>query len=373
MGRVLIHAGIAKAGSSSIQTWLAEQSSRLRAAGIIVLVAKRPRAGDTSLRLVEHRSGFVNSNQALRHIWASDGNSRRSLFRSLFEKISQAARRHRGVIISSEVFGAFLASLDEAFLAGLEDLGRQHSVRVAYYVRPQHALLEAAWRQWGFRLDGSPSQYLYSRSRSLHYYETYVSARRYAPSVAFEPRPFRRDLLDLGDLVTDFKQRFLDLGGIEVEDRSTWSNPGLPLEVVNALRLAPKGLLWSNEHDNVRLDAVKEILRDMEFTESAEIARSRRVLQAHAHETFEVGNLEMIAAMGWATDSFVPAVEDLPVTDRKLKTIDELWRPRASEAELALLYSAIGHAVASVRAKRSRHIRGYLAKAYSALTRGRAT
>jgi hypothetical protein len=89
-------------------------------------------------------------------------------------------------------------------LGALDDLANRMRVRVAYYVRPQHTALEAAWRQWGFRSGLSPSAFLDKRLNSLRYHHTYVHVTEAAPGVEFTMCPFHRDLLIGGDAVVDF-------------------------------------------------------------------------------------------------------------------------------------------------------------------------
>ena len=209
--------------------------------------------------------------------------------------------------MSSEALAGGLHRLDERLLAGLGELACRHRVRVAYYVRPQDAALEAHWRQWGFRSDQEPSRFVALRSRQLEYVATWTGVRERAPGVAFEVRPFRRDLLHSGDIVGDFAHHFL---GVEqaVSPRSAagaWDNQGLPLDVANALRAVPDGILWTHGHGNRRLDAVRRIVARLDLPESEAARRSRLVLRDYAHERFEIGNRRLISALGWPTDGFV--------------------------------------------------------------------
>ena len=350
MGTVVIHAGTGKAGTSSIKGWLATSSQALNASGVRVLVARVERDDSRRERIVveANRSGHANSNAAILHAYESEGAERQALLESLFSQLDGAATRHPVVVISSEVFDPFFWKGDEIFLRELESLANRHRVRVAYYVRPQHTALEAAWRQWGFRTGQRPSSFLLERSQFLHYFRTYLIAREHAPSASFEPRPFRRDLLDGGDPAVDFAQRFLEVGDAGEEVAATWSNRGLPLEVANALRLAPSGRFWSSVNDNSRFAAIKDAIGLVEAPESEQTIASRGLLLAYCHETFERDNRRLIETLGWDADTFVPAPEgDAPVAGPGLDAIDELWTPRASEVELAALYAALERALAA--------------------------
>lgn len=346
MGTIVLHPGTPKAGSTSIQTWLTRNAERLRESGINLLVVRvEGREGEAArLELTEYGGESVEWNAILK-VYEAEAAEKQVLLESFFEHLDAAATRARVTVVSSETLGVFFWQADRMFLSGLEELAAGHEVRIAYYVRPQHSALEASWRQWGFRRGHSPSRFLALHSESFHYYETLLAARQHAPSASFELRPFRRDLLDLGHPAADFARRFLDIADPAPEDSSIWSNRGLPLEVVNALRHAPPGAFWSSEHDNRKLDLFKDILADVTASETDETVRSRLVLQAYSHATFEAGNQRLIDAMGWETDSFVPAVTG---EQPDLTAMDALWEPRASEAELEALYLALERAVSPV-------------------------
>lgn len=342
MGTIVLHPGAPKAGSSSIQTWLARNAERIRESGINLLVVRFEdgECGDGRLELAEYRGQKLDWN-AIRRVLESDAAGKRALLESFFEQLAAAANRHRVTVVSSETMGVFFSRADWIFLSGLEELAAEHELRIAYYVRPQHSALEAGWRQWGFRSGFSPSEFLAFHSGSLHYFETMLFARQNAPSVSFEPRPFRRDLLDLGHPAADFARRFLNIAETALEDSSVWSNRGLPLEVVNALRHAPPGAFWSSMADNRKLNLVKAVLADISASETDETVKSRLVLQAYAHGRFEAGNQRLISEMGWETDSFVPAVAG---EQPDLRAMDALWEPQASETELEALYLALEYA-----------------------------
>lgn len=349
MGTVVIHAGMGKAGSSTIQAWLAPNAAQLRERDIDVVVAllRREQGKVVGIDVTDYRSGQIQSNDVIIAHW-NHGVDKRAVFGRLFDGLDEAATRHRVVVLTAEALQRVFSQTDEDLMHGLEELAGRHEVRVAYYVRPQHGALEAAWRQWGFRTGRRPSEDLAMRSNTLHYHDTYISARRLAPSVSFEPRPFRHDLLDLGDPVADFVHHFLGLTGPSPEYGSIRANPGLPLEVVNALRYAPPGLFWSSMFDNHRFDLMKKLLGDLDAPETEETKRSRLVLQAHCHHTFEEGNSQLIQALGWNTDTYVPEVEiDPQDRERGLRPLDELWEPRASPAELTFLHTALHRLIAA--------------------------
>jgi len=339
---VVLHAGIVKAGSSSIQRWLGQHQDSLRAAGICI-VAARVETGGTGrgVWLTECQGGSANSSLELQHIYQFPGPTLRPwAVQDLLHQLDEAATRHRVVVMSAEALQYPFSASDSGFLAGLEELGSKHRVRVAYYVRPQHTALEAHWRESGFRTELRPTEYVADQLNHFHYFDTWTSVSQLAPSVSFEVRPFRPDLLDLGN--PDFARRFLDPPS---NSGPIWANRGLPLEVANAFHSAPAGRFWlspfwASPADVRTLGSMKALFRDLQVTESEDIGRSRRVLQAYCHETFEPANARLIEALGWETDAFVPAVPSVRGDETDIDALDSLWTPRASAIELEALYTA---------------------------------
>ena len=353
MGIVVIHAGMPKTGSTSLQRWLAEGHRRLRAEhGVRVLVAQPWRLGSrVRVRLAPPRLGTADSRR-FGELWTPEDEDQAAgvdlgaAAQSFFASLDAAASEGGTTVVSSEALAVPLSLEDHRFLAGLDDLGRRHSVRVALYVRPQDSALEAAWRQWGFRTRAWPSRFLGRRAARLHYLRTYRGVTALAPSVRLEPRPFREDLLRSGSVVSDFARHFLgldaDAGAAELE-RDVRLNRAAPLEVVNALR---GEALWGSRHDNRRFEALKRLVGDLDLPESEATRRSRLVLRAYAHRTFEEENRKLIAEIGWPAEGFVPPLpEGEPAPDGEdLSELDRLWLPQASAAELELLRAAVAHA-----------------------------
>lgn len=323
---IVIHAGMPKAGSSSIQKWLEVSSSELREQGFTVAVS--PPGGPISF--VPHKSGTVTSGWILRGAVGAPAQAQRESAESFVSALASAAGRYGNIVVSSERFAVPFWTVHAPFLVSLERLAARFDVRVAYYVRPQHTALEAAWRQWGYRTASRPSAFLERWASRLHHAATRRGARELAPGVEFEPVPFTEELLASGGLVTDFARRFL-----EIEAQSGhWQNRGLSLEMVNLLRAAPTGMFWDSEHDNKRLDRIKDLIRSNAFEVDERIAVSRRVLQKYAFERFGTDNAEL----GW--HDFVPPSDNLePVPG--LEALDDLWTPSASPAERELLFSAL--------------------------------
>jgi hypothetical protein len=330
---IVMHAGMPKAGSSSIQRWLRTNVAGLRERGFTLVVAPPNEAGEIVLR--PHEQGPVNSGWVIDRAIGRPAAEQRVTIDTFSAGLAAAADAYGNIVVSGESFAHPFWSLHEPSLVGFERLSTLHDLRIAYYVRPQHTTLEAAWRQWGFRSGESPSTYLESYASHLHHARTVKGVEALAPGVAFGLRPLREDLLDHGNLVCDFAGRFL---GIDVEPVGEWANRGLPLELANLLRAAPHGMFWDSGSDNDRIERIKRLLAEDELPEDDRLPLSRLVLHQYAFERFAAEN----AALGW--HDFVPTpahASDLP----GLEALDSLWTPLASPAELAFVFRALSTAI----------------------------
>ena len=337
MGTIVLHAGMPKAGSTSIQSWLAADAVSLRDQGVRIAVATD--RGSHQVRVIPYESGSVLSGDFL-YGYLGFGRDAGVLGRFI-DGLDQVARDAPITVVSAEGFANFFAPLDAQFVGALDQLASSHDVRVAYYVRPQHTSMEAAWRQWGFRIASPPSEYLEAWAAHIDYLATLDAVREVAPRVRFEVRPFRPDLLLGGEVVTDFSRHFL---GVEPTVPATHENEGLSLDVVNILRSAPPGLLWDTPHDNRRLDRLRPILNAVDLPPSAAADRSKVVLQAHCHHRFEPGNRTLIDRLAWATPSFVPPVAAGgadPLGTQDLSVLDALWSEPDDALARQLLFGVL--------------------------------
>jgi len=346
MGMIVFHAGMAKAGSSSIQRWLAARAATLAS-----------EYGVHPMRIVAHGADGgpdvvpATPSLALSELVGVQDpyadvepvEARRAATRAVFDRLDGLAG-DRTVVLTDEGYQLAFWNRDEAFLCELDELARAHRVRVAYYVRPQHTAMEAAWRQWGFRLPIRPSKYLERRIQQFDYLQTNEDVREVAPHVSFEMRPFRDDLLVGGDVVVDFATTFLGAEELTVAARDEQrSNRGLPLELVMMLR-GGKDRFWASHHDNDRLDQLRDIVTRWDIPESGQVRRSREVLQGFCHRRFEPGNRRLIEALGWDTEQFVPVPEESTgpgAVDADLAALDELWTSTATDAVRELVFCAL--------------------------------
>ena len=340
MAEIIVHAGMPKTGSTSVQRWLIQNRELLANRGIQLLVAtnhSRSKPG-TGMRLEPYESGPVNSGK-LALAWVADGFSTRIPERFVTE-LARFAERHQGLMVSGEALSAFFYRLDARLLSALDDLARTHTVRVAYYVRPQHTAIEALWRQGRFRAPAAPSEMAVEQAETLHYLRTLEGVNEGAPHVDFVVRPFRSDLLEGGSAVSDFTHVFLnvDSRGPDIQE-----NPGLSLELVNRLRQAPDGLFWNGAVERYPRRKLRAAAAHLDLPASPETKRSRHILRAYCREVFEDDNRELIRRLSWPTAEFVPPAKLRGRWD--LAELDDLWTPKDSPAELARLFDKLSNAL----------------------------
>ncbi len=336
MGTVVLHAGRPKTGSSSIQLWIQNQERWLRRQGVVPAVAHWQ--GPDGRCVTPYRSGPVTSINFVRSY--RERGQPRAMVQRLVADLDRLASEGATVVVSAENLSGLLTKLQPQISECFGSLGRRHRVRIAYYVRPQHSAIEAAWCQWGFRLrDRTPSEFVQRAAREYRYLETVERCRAAMPDVDFVVRPFRSDLLVDGNVVSDFTTTLLSLPAAPGRD-GYWANPGLPMEAANLLHHLPDDLIPIIDHGD--LGVLKRHHVHWKPADSDETRRARAALTRFCREEFEPDNLKLIRAEGWETDHFVP----VPVPEDEvqggaggdLTALDTLWAPTASPGERELVY-----------------------------------
>jgi hypothetical protein len=331
VAEIIVHAGMPKTGTTSVQRWLIQNREVLVDRGMQLLVATNQSRSNPGMHLEPYESGSVNSGK-LALAWVAGGFSRRIPERFVSE-LSRFAERHQSLMVTGEALSAFFYRLDAPLLSTLDDLARTHTVRVAYYVRPQHTALEASWRQGRFRAPASPSAMVVEQAETLHYLRTLEGVNEGAPHLDFVVRPFRSDLLEGGSAVSDFTHTFLN---VESSGPDIQENPGLSLELVNRLRQAPDGMFWTGAVERYPRRKLRAAAARLDLPASPEVKRSRQILRAYCREVFEDDNRELLRRLSWPTAEFVPAAKLRGSWD--LAELDDLWTPKDSPTELARFF-----------------------------------
>src|SRR5688500_4387635 len=107
MGRIVFHAGMPKAGSSSVQRWLERRAVDLREQhGVDVVTARtaerRTKRGAQHVAVLAYPEcgGGVNAGDFVKAHAGNRGDD--SAVRSLFEQLDERARQHATTLITSE-------------------------------------------------------------------------------------------------------------------------------------------------------------------------------------------------------------------------------------------------------------------------------
>jgi hypothetical protein len=174
----------------------------------------------------------------------------------------------------------------------------------------------------------------------LHYLETLEAVATHAPELELVVCPFRSDLLVRRNVIDDFASRFL---GMADERSAIQVNPSLPLRLVNALRCAPDGVFRNGESELYPRAKLRKVAAGLDLPPTAEIHRSRRILQRFCHEVFENENQELIRRLSWPAKAFVPNVKLDEPWD--ISELDTLWAPTESPSELADLHRQLESAL----------------------------
>ena len=229
----------------------------------------------------------------------------------------------------------------------LDAVAAQVATEIVIYVRPQHRWAAAGWCQWGFRNSMPASEWITRRSGHLDY-RWQSRLRRRLGGLTIRLHPVVDGPSGRTDVVKHFATAILGLPHAHPSIRSgpQAANAGLPLRVCAALWRDPPAGLWVDQHDNLRLDALKLLLdyglrhSDESDPTSGEI---RRVLYDWAVEKFGAANEELLFEMGWDPEGW-PVSSDS--RGAGLDAIDRLMERELEPAEAAALSSHVERLVA---------------------------
>jgi hypothetical protein len=282
-GRIIIHAGFAKCGSSSIQAALFHNFARLQKDGVSVF-GKELRIAHTSADLgvplwfLEHAK-----------------EKREPLAQKLSDEIASVMKPNgNGArILSAEN----LARPDMAPLfAGLD---RQLDVSVIFYVRPQLEWIPSAWKQWDLKRGMSLSDFVSHciRIRRPPFKLGIETWRRVLPTARIHVRFLIPELLIGGNPVQDF----FDLAGLprhKYDIKKEPRNPSLDFSILHVLSKNPH--LFSDIHDNTLMKALMHALP--ERFQSTNIQMLSREEETRIEESFRDENLWLLKKYGRGID-----------------------------------------------------------------------
>ena len=349
MSKFILHAGMNKTGSSSIQQWLGINtkllSERFNLTVLRACVTNDDESEQFKCNLVPvdiEENSSNDSNQFVQIYNKVDKNDRLTIANGLAEKVYEYLDSGADVIISAESFYNLLAHLNADFVNALIKISSGHEVLVTYYVRPQHSALEAAWCQWGFRSNHAPSKFLYNYQKSLDYHLVYKNLKRAMPEIHFHVRPYRVDMLDSGNVIDDFVKNILRIENEEGLEGDVWINKGIPLEVANILAAIPNEKLWSSPHDNKNLNKIKSIINSHKYTMTEDIELSRKIMKNYCYNKFEESNKKLIEELGWGIDHFIDYTNSCDaIKSQDLSELDNLWKCKANTSELEFIYQLV--------------------------------
>lgn len=348
MSTILVHAGMPKTGSTSIQTWLRKNAATLREDHGATVVIDRV-APDGDLVTVPYERGpwvaslgfllLVNHEQQ----GAADPDRLADLGVAFADRLVGAADGHGDIIVTAEAFAQPTLEGNPAMIHALQRAAQHHRVRVLLYVRPQHDAVESRWRQWGYFNASGLSEFWRSQLPTLSYWPQIERAKTQAPDVEFEIRPFRRDLLTDGDVVVDFARHACGVDG--VAPHALGDNPGLSLDLVMLLAGAPDDVVRSDDGNGVGTDwgrrqvTLSSLTAEWDVPVSDQAQEVRRAIHSLAYRQFAEENRLLAAAHGWGGGEFVPAPPD--EIEVAVEDLDRLIAPRIDASTLAILRSAI--------------------------------
>jgi hypothetical protein len=322
-GRITIHAGFAKCGSSSIQAALFHNFARLQKDGF-------------SLFGKELRIAHAPADLGV-PLWFLEG--AREKGEPLAQRLTDEIPSVRGPdgngigILSAEN----LARPDMAPLfAGLD---RQLDVLLIFYVRPQLEWIPSAWKQWdlkkGLSLSDFVSHCIQIRRPPFKLgIETWKSV---LPAAKVDVRFLIPELLIGGNPAQDFFQ----LAGLPVDNYDIAKeprNPSLDFSILHVLSKNPH--LFSGIHDNKLMKGLMRALP--EKFQSTNIQMLSREEEARIEESFRDENLWLLNTYGNGID-----------VDRIYRTY---FMPQEAEAryssmtDLDLIYRCLGIILESIAA-----------------------
>lgn len=326
-GRIIIHAGFAKCGSSSIQAALFHNFARLQKDGVSLLgkelkIAHTPADLGVPLWFLEaaREKGEPLAQKLIDEI----------------ESIRVPNANGIGILSAENLSRPDMAPL----LAGLDD---RLDVSLVFYVRPQLEWIPSAWKQWGLKkgllLSDFVSHCIQIRRPPFKLgIETWKSL---LPAAKVHVRFLIPELLTGGNPAQDF----FHLAGLSPNNYDIAKEPRNPSQDFSVLHVLSKNPhLFSDIHDN---KLMKSLMRALpEKFQSTNIRMLSPADEARIEESFRDENLWLLNTYCRGTDA-----------DRIYRTY---FMPREGEAryssmtDLDLIYRCLGIILESIAASSDR-------------------
>jgi hypothetical protein len=323
MGRIIIHAGFAKCGSTSIQAALIHNFARLQQDGVS-LFGKELRIAHTSADLgvplwfLEHAR--------------EKGEPLAQRLSDELESVRVANGDRIGILSAENLSRPEMAPL----LAGLDS---RLEVSLIFYLRPQLEWIPSAWKQWDLKKGMSLSDFVSRciRIRRPPFKLSIETWRNVLPAASVHVRFLIPELLSGGNPASDF----FGLVGLS-QDRYAIGeeprNPSLDYSILHVLSKNPH--LFSSIHDNKLMKGLMRVL-PAKF-QSTNIQMLSRKEEARIEESFRDENL-------WLLKTYCSGID-----------VDHIYgtyfRPQEAEArysnmtDLDLIYRCLGIILESIAA-----------------------
>jgi hypothetical protein len=322
-GRIIIHAGFAKCGSSSIQAALFQNFARLQKDGVALL--------GKELRIAHAPADLGVP------LWFLE--AARENGEPLAQKVSDEIASVRGPdgnpvgILSAEN----LARPEMApLLAGLD---QRLDVSLVFYLRPQLEWIPSAWKQWGLKPGMSLSDFVSHciRIRRPPFKLGIETWRSTLPAAKIHVRFLIPELLIGGNPARDFFE-LLGLSQDRYPIGEEPRNPSLDFSILHVLSKNPH--LFSGIHDNKLMKGLMRAL-PAKF-QSANIQMLSREEEARIEESFRDENR-------WLLNTYCSGID----VERIYRTY---FMPQEAEAryssmtDLDLIYRCLGIILESIAA-----------------------
>jgi len=239
--RLVIHAGFAKCGSSSIQGTLFRNFLKLGKQGVSLF--------DKNLRIAKSAADLKVP------LWTLEDARKKGehLTPKLANEIAAAAAGGQAAVLSAE-------NLSTPGMAGLfAGIDQFLDVLVVFYVRPQLQWIPSAWMQWGLKKGTSLEEFV-AHCLKIHrpaFRKNIEEWQRVLPKAKLEVRFLIPELLKGGHPGADFFH-VLGLAAEEYEIKSEASNPSFDFSILHVLSKNPQ--LFSGVHDNQLSRALRRAL-----------------------------------------------------------------------------------------------------------------